>query len=102
MQGTGTITAYRRPCGYQQIAAATLTAATKLTVPTGPNGQPPTYAVIQCNGGAVRWRDDGSAPTSSIGMSIPTGSELDYYGDLSIIQFIASTSSPVLDITYYA
>lgn len=99
-----TVSAYRRPMGYQQILAATLAASTALTLPTVANsGLVPGYAVIQCDvaSTAVRWRDDGVAPTSTVGMILSTGQELDYSGDLTMIRFIASTGSPILNISYY-
>jgi hypothetical protein len=100
-----TVSAYRRPLGYQQITAGTLASATKLTLPTLANsGYVPGYAVIQCDvaATAVRWRDDGTAPTSTVGMILSTGQELDYSGDLTMIQFILSTGSPILNVSFYA
>lgn len=97
-----TVSAYRRPLGYQQL---TLTGtAQKLTLPTLPAGFLVGYVVIQCEGttSSARWRDDGTAPTSSVGMILSTGQELDYSGDMTMIQFITSTGSPILDISFYA
>jgi hypothetical protein len=99
-----TVSGYRRPLGYQQL---TLTGtAQKLTLPTPPpaSGLIPGYAIIQCEGSTAvaRWRDDGTAPTATIGMILNTGAELDYSGDIGTIQFIIGSSSPVLDISYYA
>ena len=101
-ESMATVTGYRRPLGYQQILTATLAASTPITLPVNPAGLVPGYAVIQCNGGVVRWRDDGTDPTSTIGMSIPASGELDYCGDMSTIRFIASSGSPILDISIYA
>lgn len=93
---------YRRPLGYQQISSATLATATKLTIPTVPAGMQLGYVVIQNNGTAnVRWRDDGTAPTASVGMILPAGSELDYYGETTALQFIEVGGGAALDITYY-
>lgn len=104
------ITGIRRALGYQQIVAATLAASTGITLPTVTAGNvpgqattqiPPGLAVVQCNGGTVRWRDDGTAPTSGIGMSIPDGGELDYTGDIANIRFILASGTPILDIALY-
>jgi hypothetical protein len=95
------VTGYRQPLGYQQISAATLAASTALTLPTLTAGRSLGYVMIQANGGIVRWRDDGTAPTASVGMSIPDGGELNYVGDFKAIRFILSTSAPVLDVSYY-
>src|SRR5512135_3184756 len=101
----GTVSGYRRPLGYQQILAATLASATHLTLPTLPNGMLVGYVVIQCEGAAsatVRWRDDGTAPTSTVGMILDGGQELAYTGDPTMIPFIVDAGSPILNISYYA
>lgn len=100
--GTTTITGSRKPLGYQQITS--LSSAVGLTIPAptaANNGMVATYAVIQAEAQAVRWRDDGTNPTTSIGMTIPSGGELDYSGDLGAIKFIEVTASAKLNITYY-
>lgn len=96
------ITGYRRPLGYQQISTADLAAAKKITIPSGiPNGDQVGYLCVQCAGGVVRWRDDGTAPTASLGMRILADSELDYVGDIYSLQFIVASGSPILDISAY-
>lgn len=81
--------------GYQQITS--LSAATALTVPTGA-----TMALIVPETQAVRWRDDGTNPTASVGMPVAVGEALNYDGDLSRIRFIQQTASATLNISYYA
>ena len=100
-QSMATVTGYRRPLGYQQILNAALQSAVGVTIPAAIDGIQVGYAVIQCQGGVVRWRDDGVAPTSAIGMSIPSGSELDYVGEISALKFISSSGTPILDISLY-
>jgi hypothetical protein len=88
--------------GYQQIA--TLTSATGLTTPTtDANGLncTPAFALIVAETAAVRWRDDGVAPTASVGMPLAVGVPLQYDGDLSKIQFIQQTAGAKLNISYY-
>ena len=90
--------------GYQQISS--LRAATGLTVPskdpvTGLNVMP-TIALITPESQGVRWRDDGSAPTASVGMPLAAGVTLQYDGDLHKIQFIEQTASAKLNISYYS
>jgi hypothetical protein len=88
--------------GYQQIAV--LNASTGLTVPTvtpeGLNGKP-VFALIVAEGAAVRWRDDGTAPTASVGMPLAVGVPLQYDGDLTKIRFIEQAASAKLNISYY-
>lgn len=86
------------PLGYQQIVSATLASATALTVPTGAQ-----YAIIQNNGTtAVRYRDDGTDPTASIGQRLPNDKELFYEGNLAALKFIYVTTGAILDIAYYS
>jgi hypothetical protein len=90
--------------GYQQISS--LSSAQALTVPsvdpvTGLN-QRPNLALITPETNGVRWRDDGVAPTASIGMPLAAGVTLQYDGDLRKIQFIEQTASAKINISYYA
>jgi hypothetical protein len=96
--GTSIIGGGATPLGYQQISAATLAAATSLTVPTGA-----TVAVVQVDTAAVYWRDDGSAPTGSSGIRIAAGITQAFGPDSLIdIQFIKATGGlPVLNVSYY-
>lgn len=83
------------PLGYQQLTVPA--ASTALTVPATSK-----RAVIQCEDGDVRWRDDGVAPTAAIGMRLESGSSMEYTGSLSAIRFIRRTgASGTLNISYY-
>lgn len=84
----------RTPLGYQQIT--TVSSATHLTVPTGAR-----EAVIIAEAQAVRYRDDGVAPTATVGQPLAVSTVLDYTGTLSAIQFIEQTSGAKLNILYY-
>ena len=81
--------------GYQQITS--LSSSTALTVPTGA-----TMALIVPETQNVRWRDDGVAPTASVGMLVVANSSMSYDGDLQKIRFIAATAGAVLNVSYYA
>jgi len=81
--------------GYQQITS--LSNSTALTVPAGT-----TRALIVAESQGVRWRDDGTAPTASIGMPLPVLVTLSYDGDLSKIRFIQQAASAILNVSYYA
>ena len=81
--------------GYQQITS--LSSATGLTVPQGA-----TLALIVPETQNVRWRDDGTNPTASVGMPIFVGASLSYDGDFNKIKFIEETGSAKLNISYYA
>lgn len=81
--------------GYQQITS--LAASAALTVPSGA-----TYALLQAEGQAVRWRDDGTAPTATIGMTLQAGGELRYDGALQNIRFIQTAATATLNVSYYS
>jgi hypothetical protein len=101
-RGEEVVTGSRRPLGYQQILQATLATAQSLSVPAPGAGNYGLYAVIQSNAGTIRWRDDGVAPTATVGMLIPSGGELLYAGDLYKIQLIdGGSGTPIADISYY-
>lgn len=87
--------AFRKAVGYQQITS--LSAATALTVPNGA-----TSALIIAETQAVRWRDDGTNPTSGVGMLLPTGTLFEFGGNLSAVKFIEATSGALINVTYYA
>ena len=88
--------------GYQQNTS--LSSATNLTIPERtPNGlnAKPVFALIVAEGQAVRWRDDKTSPTASIGMPLAVGIPLQYDGDLTNIQFIEQVGGAKLNISYY-
>jgi len=87
------------PFGYQQITS--LSSATALTIPAPTNAVPATLALIQAETQDVRWRDDGTNPTASVGMVLAAGETLPYTGDLSKLKFIETTASAKLNISYY-
>lgn len=83
-----------KPIAYEQITV--LTAAVGITPPAHA-----TIAVIRADTQNVRWRDDGTSPTASVGMPLDADDTLVYEGDLDAIKFIEQTASAVLDIAYY-
>lgn len=83
-----------KTCGYLQITS--LSSATGLTVPDNA-----LVALIQAETQDVRWRDDGTDPTASVGMLIGAGSTLAYTGDLNEIAFIQVSASAKLNISFY-
>lgn len=89
--------------GYQQITS--LTSAASLTVPSRDvNGLSckPSIAIIIPEGSSVRWRDDDTDPTGTVGMPLAAGVTLQYDGDLTKIRFIEYGGTAKLNITYYA
>lgn len=89
--------------GYQQITD--LSSAVGLTIPAvdiAGNKVMPTRAFIVAEGNDIRWRDDGTAPTASVGMILIRNNVLSYDGDLNKIKFIQSASGAKLNVSYYA
>lgn len=80
--------------GYQQITS--LSAAAAMTVPSGA-----TVALIQAETKDIRWRDDGTNPTSSVGMILPAGTSVFFTGSLSAFRAIETAASAKLNISYY-
>lgn len=89
--------------GYTQFLAAATTTAFSLPLPNVQNNGPkPTFAVIQAETQGLRYRDDGADPTTSVGMLIPAGSTLYYYGLLSKLRLINATAGAIANVTLYA
>ncbi len=83
-----------KPLGHQHITS--LSSAAALTVPAGAQ-----RALIVCTGQNVRFRDDGTSPTTTVGIQLATGSPFWYLGDLSAVKFIEEQASAVLEVSYY-
>jgi len=81
--------------GYEQITS--LSGVVALTVPQGA-----TYAVITPEVAAVRWRDDGTDPTSSVGFPLQPDAVLRTDGPLPALRFIQASAGAVLNVMYYA
>jgi len=96
------------PLGHRQCAslatARTLTHATfvdpadgaKTGIPTGAK-----YAIVQAQGGTIRWRSDGVAPTITSGQRIADGAQVRFTSNLRQLQFIEETAGLTLIVTYY-
>lgn len=81
--------------GYRQI--------TNLSSAVGVGAIPPgtQVALITPEEADVRWRDDGTDPTASIGMLLTVGQTLTYNGPIEKIRFIQADSGAILNITTY-
>ncbi len=87
------------PLGYQQITS--LSTTTALTVPADASGRKASICIISTQTQGVRWRDDGTAPTASVGYPLLVGSEMTYQGALERLKFIETSASATLNICYY-
>ena len=91
--------------GYQQLTG--MAASTALAVPTvtveNVASFRPQLALLQAEGQNVRWRDDGIAPTATVGMLLIAGSDpYPYDGVLTNIRFIQAAGGAILNVSFYA
>lgn len=96
------------PLGYCQITS--LGSAVALVTASCSTGSVPAGATITeicVETASVRYRDDGTAPTSSIGILVaPSSSSIPNCFAYAVIpltamQLIAVTGSPVVDVSFY-
>ncbi len=66
------------------------------------------YAAIQCQGKSIRYRDDGTAPSATVGMLLPYNAnglpftELMYNrGPLWLVKIIQSAATAKANVTFY-
>ncbi|QIP09038.1 hypothetical protein [Bradyrhizobium symbiodeficiens] len=58
--------------------------------------------MIKAEAQAVRYRDDGTAPTATVGFPMATADEpFVYQGTISKLQFIEQTASAKLNVLFY-
>lgn len=84
-----------RPAGFEQLTS--LNAAAGLTPPANA-----TVAVFCARTQDVNYRDDGTDPTASVGITLKVGVPFVYDGNLNAIKFFEATASAKLDVAYYA
>lgn len=85
-----------QPRGYEQLTG--LNVVKQLTVPKGAN-----WAMIRCTGAGIRWRDDGTNPTASVGYPLEPGEELIYDAVTGLpgLRFIQQEPTAEISISYY-
>ena len=85
------------PLGYCQLSVSTATAVSTCTggIPAG------TLKTQICSSTAIRYRDDGTSPTASIGMPAQALSCFAYDGTISTVQIIPQSGTSVVDISFY-
>ena len=82
-----TIHGVLEPKGFEQITS--LGTVKGLTPPSGAR-----LALVQTTDQNVRWRDDGTNPTASVGVQLEAGKDFLYTGDLNAIKFLQEAASP--------
>lgn len=93
------VTATYTPLGYCQLTS--MAASTALSTCAGGVPAGATLAQLCAEAQAVRYRDDGTAPTATVGMPAAAGSCFSYTGSLSAIRFIQATAGAILNVSFY-
>ena len=86
--------------GVYVTSVATTSSTASLTTAGIPSTA--NVAIMTVSTANVRWRDDGAAPTASVGVLIPAASvPYQYTGPLSAFQLTAVSGSPSVDVAFY-
>ena len=93
-----------------QVGAQTLTVSTTSVGLTIPSGIYPSHALIQVTTANVRWRADETDPTSTAGIIVTAGSNIEwldplinYEGLIRNVEFIRDDAvDAVLEIAYFS
>lgn len=95
VQGVGTRQGYMEPAGYVQIT--NVSSAVGLgTIPDGV-----TLVMIQPESQNIRWRDDGTNPTTSVGGIVVANDILFYSGPMSAFKMIEVSATAKVNLTFY-
>jgi len=83
-------------CQITSLGSAVTLAGGGCTVPSNA-----TAVYVEAETQAVRYRDDGVAPTAGVGMPIAQNGTLFYAGNIAALQFIQQTASAKLNVLFY-
>lgn len=86
----------QKPTGFEQVTA--LSSAAALTAAQTAKAN---CVVLCARDQAVNYRDDGTDPTATVGITLAVGVPFTYDGDLSAIKFIQAAATAKLDVAYY-
>jgi hypothetical protein len=90
------------PGGAGVYVTSMATTSSGATISGGSIPPGATMAYLQAESANVRYRDDGTVPTASIGnLILSTTSGIFYAGTLSNVEVIAAAGSPILDVAFY-
>lgn len=85
--------------GYCQLAsidASTLVSSCAGGIPAGAK-----YAYFVPEAQAIRYRDDGTAPTATVGQPVAVGVSVLFGGNLSALRVISQTAGAKLNVLFY-
>ena len=84
------------PLGFHQVSVS----GTAVNLPSIPAGA--TIAFCYVAGAIMLWRDDGTAPTATVGFPINEATTITFSSALSAVQLIAASGTGTLSVAYYA
>ena len=90
----------KKALGHAQLTS--IDASTLLSSVTGGIPVGTTIALITPQSQAVRWRDDGTAPTATVGYPLAISSELVYTSQsMGNLRFISQVAGAAINIAFY-
>lgn len=102
---------FGQPTGYAQITVGGTAILLSASVPRtdGPGGTgdiKANYAILRVSGNHIRIRQDGTAPTASVGFPLLTTDTESFVllgiGALKATQMIAETGSATVDVLFFS
>jgi hypothetical protein len=84
--------------GYQQMTSVSTASAASL--PSIPSNAASVLVAVEISG--IRWRDDGTDPTSTVGIPVSAGQSLCYGNEVARFRVIGQTAGATINVTYYA
>jgi hypothetical protein len=84
--------------GYCQLSVTTAVLVSTCSggIPAGA-----TFAWITPETAAIRWRDDGTAPSATVGNPVSAGQQLVYGGLLASLQVVAQSGTATVNVAFY-
>ena len=99
-QGNKNSSPYVEPLGYCQLTSVSV--ATAFSSCSGGVPANSAWAKIISESAAWRWRDDGVAPTATVGFPENANAPFYYSGSFANLQVIPQNGSTTFDIVFYA
>jgi hypothetical protein len=92
-----------RDASFVSLGYCQLSVTTAVLVSTCSGGIPAgaTRALMVTETAAIRWRDDGTAPTTSVGYPLAVAAHQTIMGNLPTLQVIAQTGTATVNFVFY-
>ena len=92
-----------KPAGMVVLGYCQLSVSTAVKLSTCSSGVPAgsVVAYIIPETAAVRYREDGTNPTTTVGVPVAVGQQLIYSGNLNVVTFVAQSGTSTLNVAFY-